>query len=150
MDLNSPIFLFLFLPVFILIYYPAPQRIKLVLGILGSLLFYAWGNLTYVLLMVGLTLFAYLLGRGINHWRGQRLSFLLLWLGILVNVALLIGFKLWTGARYPLGLSYVTFQVIAYLVEAYSRESEYEKDILAFSFYLLLFYALSKNHASKD
>jgi alginate O-acetyltransferase complex protein AlgI len=139
MELNSPIFLFLFLPLFIAAYYFAPQRIKLVLGILGSLLFYAWGNLTYVPLMMGLALFAYLLGRGINHWRGSRPALLLLWLGILVNVVLLVGFKLWTGVKYPLGLSYVTFQVIAYLVEVYGRESEYEKDLLAFSFYLLLF-----------
>ena len=139
MELNSPIFLFLFLPGFIAVYYFTPQRIKLALGILGSLLFYAWGNLTYIPLMVGLTLLAYLLGRGINHWRGQKLSFLLLWLGILVNVALLIGFKLWTGVKYPLGLSYVTFQVIAYLIEVNGKASEYEKDCLAFSFYLLLF-----------
>jgi alginate O-acetyltransferase complex protein AlgI len=139
MELNSPIFLFLFLPLFIAAYYFAPQRIKLVLGILVSLLFYAWGNLTYVPLMAGLTLFAYLLGRGINHWRGNRPAFLLLWLGILVNVALLVGFKLWTGVKYPLGLSYVTFQVIAYLVEVYGRKSEYEEDLLDFAFYLLLF-----------
>ncbi len=139
MELNSPVFLFLFLPVLIVSYYFAPQRIKLLIGIVGSLLFYAWGNLNYVPLMLGLTLFAYLLARGINHWRGQRPAFVLLWLGVLVNVVLLVGFKLWTGVKYPLGLSYVTFQVIAYLVEAYAKESEYEKDILAFSFYLLLF-----------
>jgi alginate O-acetyltransferase complex protein AlgI len=139
MDLNSPIFLFLFLPVFFLVYYFAPQRIRLVLGIVGSLLFYAWGNLNYVPLMIGLTLFAYLLARGINRWRGKRPAFVLLWVGILVNVALLVGFKLWTGVKYPLGLSYVTFQVIAYLVDAYGKASEYEPDILAFSFYLLLF-----------
>jgi alginate O-acetyltransferase complex protein AlgI len=139
MDLNSPIFLFLFLPVFIIAYSLAPQRLKLFIGIAGSLLFYAWGNLNYVPLMFGLTLFAYLLSRGINHWRGQRAAFILLWLGILVNIALLAGFKLWTGIKYPLGLSYVTFQVIAYLVDVYSKESEYEKDILAFLFYLLLF-----------
>lgn len=139
MDLNSPVFLFLFLPVFIIFYYLAKKRIKLVVGVVGSLLFYAWGNLYYVSLMLGLTLFAYLLARGINHWRGQRASFVLLWIGILVNIALLVGFKLWTGVRYPLGLSYITFQAIAYLVEVHGRASEYEKDILSFSFYLLLF-----------
>jgi alginate O-acetyltransferase complex protein AlgI len=139
MDLNSPVFLFLFLPVFIISYYLAPKRIKLVIGIAGSLLFYAWGNLNYVSLMLGLTLFAYLLAQGIDHWRGQRLSFILLWIGILVNITLLIGFKLWTGVKYPLGLSYVTFQVIAYLVEVHNKAGESEKDILSFSFYLLLF-----------
>jgi alginate O-acetyltransferase complex protein AlgI len=139
MDLNSPIFLFLFLPIFILLYYLATKRIKLAVGIAGSLLFYAWGNLNYVFLMVGLTLFAYLLAQGIDRWRGQRSSFILLWIGIFVNIALLIGFKLWTGVKYPLGLSYVTFQVIAYLAEVYKKAGESEKDILAFSFYLLLF-----------
>jgi alginate O-acetyltransferase complex protein AlgI len=139
MELNSPTFLFLFLPVFIILYYLAPKRIKLIVGIAGSLLFYAWGNLNYVPLMLGLTLFAYLLAQGIDRWRGQRSSFILLWVGILVNIVLLLGFKLWTGVKYPLGLSYVTFQVIAYLVEVHSKAGENEKDILSFSFYLLLF-----------
>jgi alginate O-acetyltransferase complex protein AlgI len=139
MDLNSPTFLFLFLPVFLILYYLVPKRIKLIVGIAGSLLFYAWGNLNYVSLMLGLTLFAYLLAQGIDRWRGLRSSFILLWIGILVNIALLVGFKLWTGVKYPLGLSYVTFQVIAYLVEVYGKAGESEKDILSFSFYLLLF-----------
>src|SRR6266540_3056197 len=139
MDLNSPIFLFLFLPVFLILYYLSPGRIKLIVGIIGSLLFYAWGNLNYVSLMLGLTLFAYLLALGIDRWRGQRSAFILLWVGIFVNIALLVGFKLWTGVKYPLGLSYVTFQVIAYLAEVYGKTGESEKDILSFSFYLLLF-----------
>jgi len=139
MDLNSPIFLFLFLPVFIIIYTLVRGRGKLIVGIAGSLLFYAWGNLNYVPLLVGLTLITYLLARGIHHWRGGRAAFMLLWAGILLNLALLIGFKLWSGVKYPLGLSYVTFQVIAYLVEVYGRASEYEPDVAAFSFYLLLF-----------
>jgi len=139
MDLNSPPFLFLFLPVFMLLYYLSPGRIKLVVGIAGSLLFYAWGNLNYVALMLGVTVLAYLLAQGIDRWRGHRLSFILLWIGIFVNIALLVGFKLWTGVKYPLGLSYVTFQVIAYLVEVYNKAGESEKDILSFSFYLLLF-----------
>jgi alginate O-acetyltransferase complex protein AlgI len=139
MDFNSPIFLFLFLPVFLILYYLSPGRVKLVVGIVGSLLFYAWGNLNYVALMVGLTFLAYLLGLGIDRWRGQRLSFVLLWLGILVNIALLVGFKLWGGVKYPLGLSYVTFQVISYLIEVHGKAGECERNILSFSFYLLLF-----------
>ena len=139
MDLNSPVFLFLFLPVFFSLYYLSNKQFKLIVGIAGSLLFYALGNLNYVSLMLGLTLIAYLLAQGIDRWRGQRTSFVLLWVGIFVNLTLLIGFKLWTGVKYPLGLSYVTFQVIAYLAEAYNKPGESEKNILFFSFYLLLF-----------
>jgi alginate O-acetyltransferase complex protein AlgI len=87
MDFNSPIFLFLFLPVFILIYYLAGKRARLVVGILGSLLFYAWGNLIYIPLMLGLVFFAYLTARRISQWRHQKLALYLLWFGVLANVA---------------------------------------------------------------
>jgi len=139
MEFNSPIFLFLFLPVFIFIYYLAERRAKPVVGILGSLLFYAWGNLTYIPLMAGLVALAYWVALGIDRWRNQRGSIILLWAGIFVNISLLIGFKLWTGVKYPLGLSYVTFQVIAYLFEVYNNKVESERNLINFSFYLLLF-----------
>lgn len=139
MDFNSPIFLFLFLPVFIFIYYFAERRAKLIVGILGSILFYSWGNLIYIPLMLGLVIFAYFVARGISQWRQQQLSAVLLWIGIFLTVILLIGFKLWTHAKYPLGLSYVTFQIIAYFIEVYNNKVDSEKDILNFSFYLLLF-----------
>ena len=89
--------------------------------------------------MLGLVLFAYLMARGISRWRGQRTSLFLLWAGVLATIALLIGFKLWVGVKYPLGLSYVTFQVIAYFFEVYNHRVESEKDLINFSFYLLLF-----------
>ena len=139
MDFNSPIFLFLFLPVFIFVYYLSGRRAKLIVGILGSLLFYAWGDLTYIPLMLGLVIFAYLMARGISRWRGQRPSLFLLWAGVLATIALLVGFKLWVGVKYPLGLSYVTFQVIAYFFEVYKNRLDSEKNLLNFSFYLLLF-----------
>ncbi|MBI5295795.1 MAG: MBOAT family protein [Chloroflexi bacterium] len=139
MNLNSPIFLFLFLPVFMLVYHLTRKRLRQIAGILGSLLFYAWGNLSYIPLMVGLTLFTYALAFGLARWRERKLSLVLLWTGILVNVALLVGFKLWADLAYPLGLSYVTFQVIAYLLEVYYGRIPPEGDLLAFSFHLLLF-----------
>jgi alginate O-acetyltransferase complex protein AlgI len=139
MNLNTPNFLFLFLPLFILVYSLCNKRIKLVVGIAGSLLFYSWGNSRYLLLMIGLTLFAYLIARGIDYWRAQNISLLVFWMGVLLVLSVLVFFKLRTDISYPLGLSYVTFQVIAYFVEAYKKEEECERDILKFSFYLLLF-----------
>ena len=118
---------------------PAVSRAKPVVGILGSLLFYAWGNLIYIPLLLGLVIFAYFVARGISRWMNQRLASYLLWVGILANVALLIVFKLWTGIKYPLGLSYLTFQVIAYLFEVYNNKVESEQNLIRFSFYLLLF-----------
>jgi alginate O-acetyltransferase complex protein AlgI len=139
MSLNSPNFLFLFLPLFILLYSLAKNQLKLVVGVIGSLLFYSWGNSQYLSLMIGLTLFAYLAGHGIDRWRGKSASAIILWVGIILVLGLLVFFKLQTDAAYPLGLSYVTFQVIAYFVEVYKKTEDFEKDILKFSFYLLLF-----------
>jgi alginate O-acetyltransferase complex protein AlgI len=139
MDLNSPIFLFLFLPLFILFYSLSGKRLKLLFGIFGSLLFYSWGNSRYLLLMIGLTLFAYITARGIDHWRGRRVSQLILWVATSLVVALLVVFKMRTGLAYPLGLSYICFQIIIYFVESYKQQDDCERDMLEFSFYLLLF-----------
>ena len=70
---------------------------------------------------------------------GSRTSLFLLWAGVLATIALLVGFKLWADVKYPLGLSYVTFQVIAYFFEVYNHRVESERDLINFSFYLLLF-----------
>lgn len=139
MNLNSPNLLFLFLPLFILLYSLAKNKWKLVVGVFGSLLFYSWGNSQYVSLMIGLTLFAYLVGHGIDRWRGKSASAVILWVGIFVVLGLLVLFKLQTDIAFPLGLSYVTFQVIAYFVEVHKKTEDFETDILKFSFYLLLF-----------
>src|SRR5215510_8723200 len=129
MDLNAPIFLFLFLPIFTIAYYLVDGRAKIIIGITGSLFYYAWGNLDYVPLMMGLVLFVYFVGVGVGR-TCKRLALFLLWTGILLNVALIIGFKFWPNVKYPLGLSYLTFQVIAYLFEVYSKKIDYETNLL--------------------
>lgn len=139
MEFTAPIFLFLFLPTFVLIYVLAAKRARLVVGVLGSLLFYAWGDLIYIPLMVALTLGAYGLGLAIERWRGTRRRSIALWSGSLLIVAILIVWKLLPGIQFPLGLSYVGFQALAYLFEVNKKRVQADADLLRFSFYLLLF-----------
>jgi alginate O-acetyltransferase complex protein AlgI len=139
MSLNSPNFLFLFLPLFILLYSLSGKKLKLLIGIFGSLLFYSWGSSRYLVLMIGLTFFAYIIARGIDYWRGNQVSQLILWVGIGLVLAILVIFKMRADLAYPLGLSYICFQIIAYFVESYKKQDDFERDILKFSFYLLLF-----------
>ena len=122
-----------------LVYHLASSRARLVTGVVGSMLFYAWGDPRHVPLVLGLTLGTYGLARGIDHWRGRRASPILLWTGILVNVALLIAYKQLSASGYPLGLSYLTFQAIAYLIEVHRERVPNDRSLLPFSFYLLLF-----------
>lgn len=139
MDLISPIFLFLFLPVFILIFSLFRGRLKLFIGMAGSIVFYAWGGTPHSYLLIGLVVFTYLHARLIDRWRGETISSVVFRAGILIPVALLLFFKLRTGTAYPFGLSYITFQIISYFVDVQKTSENCEKDFFKFSFYLLLF-----------
>jgi alginate O-acetyltransferase complex protein AlgI len=139
MDFNAPIFLFLFLPVFMLVYHLASYRGKLIAGVVGSLLFYSWGNLQYVPLLAGLALATYGVARWFGTRKGSGANGAWLWVSLLAGVGLLVGFKLSTHVPYPLGLSYLTFQALAYLLEIHHNRISAEPDLLRFSFYLLLF-----------
>lgn len=139
MSLNSPIFLFLFLPFFMLLYFLASGRTRLVVGVVGSLLFYAWGSSKDLPLLLGLLLGTVLVIIGISRWHGSKRSLALVWIGLLGNVGLLTAYKLQQDGHYPLGLSYLSFQSIACILEADKRPEEDRLDVLAFSFYFLLF-----------
>lgn len=139
MEFNSPIFLFLFLPVFMFTYHLTDHWGKKIVGIIGSLLFYAWGSVTYSLLLLILLFFSYLIGMGIKRASGQKLSGLIFGVGVTLTIALLIGFKMNSIVRYPLGLSYISFQIVAYYYEVYTNKVNSVENLLDFSYYLLMF-----------
>jgi len=139
MNFNTPLFLFLFLPAAFVLYTLAHGRGKLITGIAGSLVFFAWGNLQYVPWFVGLILLNYFAGKKIDQLRGSRAGFWVLFASVFVNLAVLILFKIWTQIPAPLGLSYVIFQLLAYLLEINKKAGNTADDLLQFSFYILLF-----------
>jgi alginate O-acetyltransferase complex protein AlgI len=158
MNFNTPLFLFLFLPFFLVAYFFAQPRWRPVLGIIASLLFYAWGNLASLAWIIGLILF--------NYWLGLRLhSKPAKWtlpLGLLANAGLLAFFKVFVTygrsmflgldallpARaegwldtliFPLGLSYISFQLISYLLDVQKGAVKPERNLVSFAFYILMF-----------
>jgi len=140
---NSYEFIFLFLPVTLLIYvilvHNRKKEAAMTWLVVASLFFYGWWNPVYLLLIIGSMLF--------NYYTGVQLSYrqnrLLLGIAIAVNLGLLGYFKYanffvenisnlaglgWNIEHIvlPLAISFFTFQQIAYLVDAYRREtSEY-------------------------
>ena len=64
---------------------------------------------------------------------------ILIWAGILINIGILAFFKIWTSFGFPLGLSYVSFQLVSYLLDVNKKTIESEEDFLKFAFYVLLF-----------
>lgn len=159
MDLSSLQFLFLFLPVFLAAYLVARRELRLWLIVIASLVFLAWGR-NLAALWLGIVLLA---SYGVGLWlpatkEQKRPSWL--WLGLAVNLLLLLAFKVLSayGADLrvnlnlpndwaaffgspvvPLGLSYVTFQAVSYLVDVWRGTIQPEKSLLRFSAYLLFF-----------
>ena len=160
MIFNSPLFLFLFLPFFFSIYFAADKNIRRIIGLIGSFVFFSWGQMIYIPLMAGIILWNYWIGQGLGKTEKEKRSKKLLWLGITVNLVLLAAFKYLTTygvdwflaagfsksftdfldeLSFPLGLSYITFQTISYLVDVYNSRIDSESNLLNFALYVMLF-----------
>ena len=74
MVFSSTAFLFFFLPVTLIFYYCCPQKWKNLLLVIASLIFYAWGEPVYILIMLFSTIFDYINGRliGVFRERGKQ------------------------------------------------------------------------------
>lgn len=96
MIFSSIFFLFVFLPITLFLYYVVPWKLKNLMLLLCSLVFYAWGEPVYVFLMLFSIVFNYLSGIEINEYRDTentkmlRFSF---WFTVIVNLAMLGFFK---------------------------------------------------------
>lgn len=157
MIFSSIEFIFFFLPVMLIAYYSASRisyRWALNSLVIGSCFFYAWWNLSYLVLIVASILlnfaFAFIVS---NHSVRQRR--LLLGVGVVLNVLVLIYFKYTNflvdsfnsavDSNYvierivlPLAVSFFTFQQIAYLVDSY-REKKCETSLTKYSLFVLFF-----------
>lgn len=156
---SSPVFLFLFLPLTLFIYYLLPQRFKNFFLLLVSLFFYTWGEKELVALIIISTLVDYSCGLIIKN--GRRKTGLAL--SIIFNVGLLAYFKYsdfvftnivdllglfnvsvdnayaFSNIALPLGISFYTFQTMSYTIDVYRGEVEANNNIIDFATYVTLF-----------
>ena len=89
MVFSSLSFLFVFLPAVLLVYFAVPRQGKNAVLFAFSLLFYAWGEPIYVLLMVFSTIFDYTCGRLVEKHRGTPKQKIGLLISVIVNIGLL-------------------------------------------------------------
>ena len=161
MDLSSTLFLFLFLPVFLLIYLVSTRSLRRPIVLAASVIFLTWGGKIALLWLGGILISGYLVGLVIAKTKEKdNHSTKWLWVGIGINLLLLSFFKfitafgetglpwfhvpkIWltpiTGLAVPIGLSFVTFQMISYLVDVWKGNTPVEKNFVALSAYLLFF-----------
>lgn len=159
MVFSSLLFLFRFLPLALLAYYAAPKKLRNFVLFIASLIFYAWGEPVYVILILFSTLVDYTAGRAAGYFRErgqQKRAGVALFASIFINLALLGFFKyadfflqtLHTlfsfdvpslGLALPIGISFYTFQTMSYTIDVYRGEVKAQKNFITFGAYVSLF-----------
>jgi alginate O-acetyltransferase complex protein AlgI len=161
MVFSSIIFLFLFLPATLLLNLVAGPRLRNTVLLVLSLVFYAWGEGIYVLMMLGSITLNYLFGLLIGWARTAEGRKALLALAVVLNLLPLFYFKytvfvLENAARFlallhvdhalnldpihlPIGISFFTFQALSYIVDVYRKTVTPQKNILDMGLFIALF-----------
>ena len=140
---NSNIFLFLFLPVFLLFYYLLPVRYRSILVLTAGLVFFFWGAPKFTIVLLISCFLDFLLSHSFqNQKRGMAKSLFVA--GIVYNLGLLIYYKYTgffirnfelllqgeSGNRFssalqiimPIGISFIIFHKISFLTDVYRRK----------------------------
>ena len=149
-------FLFYFLPLVIGVYFLVPKWLKNTVLLLASLVFYAWGEPKYVLLMI--TSIGLFYGCGLAIGKAESRGWKKFWLtvSVVVSLALLAVFKYAdffidsfnavTGLSLPLlklalpiGISFYTFQCLSYTIDVYRGNVPAQKNPISFGAYVALF-----------
>ena len=159
MIFSSIFFLFVFLPVTLILYFLVPWKLKNTVLLIVSLIFYAWGEPVYVFLMLFSILFNYISGIEIHKYREEnnekflRFSF---WFTVVVNLAILGFFKYYgflldninailpvdipyRELALPVGISFYTFQTLSYIIDVYKGEVPVQKNFINFGTYVTMF-----------
>ena len=159
MVFSSLIFLCIFLPLVLVLYMLCPVKWRNLLLLLASLLFYAWGEPRYILIMLFSTVFDYANGRLMEYFenrnQGKQRKWILL-LSIVGNLGILFFFKYSNLLIYswnqltesdlavlkialPIGISFYTFQTMSYTIDVYRGQVKAQHNFIDFAMYVSMF-----------
>ena len=164
MPFSSVLFIHLFLPAFLAVYWLAPRSARNGVAIAASLIFYAWGAPRFLPVVVGLGIVDYHLSHAIARARtdgaSQRRARALLIAGVAVHLSVLAYFKYanffveqldaitgsfglepmaWTRVALPIGISFITFEEISYLSDVYRGDARPARRLSQYVLFLTLF-----------
>jgi alginate O-acetyltransferase complex protein AlgI len=141
---SSPIFLFLFLPVVLTLYWVLPgRRARNYWLLISSLVFYAWGEILFLLLLCASTVANYLIGLWLDRTDDPRQRKMAIVSAVVLNIGILAFFKyanlvsdtlapflyelglfpLHSNIPLPIGISFFTFHALSYVIDIYRRKS---------------------------
>ena len=155
MIFSSLLFLWIFLPVVILLYCIVGEKKRNILLLAASLFFYAWGEPIYILLMLLSIFINWYMGLILDRYSGGiRKAFLLV--DTVINLGILVYFKYYNflvitlnkifqwqlsvkQIALPIGISFFTFQAMSYIIDIYKKEYAAEKNIMNVALYISFF-----------
>ena len=157
MVFSSIIFMFTFLPLSLLLYYIMPRKFKNLILLMISLVFYAWGEPVYVLLMIFTIVFDYIMALIIDSNREDKVKSKVIFIGTIGVNLLILGFFKYYGflidninllfnlnlqyknLALPIGISFYTFQTLSYVVDVYLDKVKVQKSLVSFALYVTMF-----------
>lgn len=160
MVFSSIIFIFFFLPVFLLTYYAVPRAAKNYVLLAFSIFFYAWGAPWFIIFLLPSTVINFYLVKYMHLAQRHKLRRVLLSLSIMVNLGLLLYFKYanffmenvnyirgwagmipleWQYILLPIGISFFTFQSITYTMDVYRKVHAPLENPLNYMLYIMMF-----------
>lgn len=156
MIFSSIPFLYYFLPIVLLVYFIVPKKLKNLVLLIASLVFYAWGEPRLTVLMVATITMGYVFGILIEQAKDSRWAKVFLATSIVISLGVLGYFKYAnfflnsisaiTGldeivlkVSLPIGISFYTFQVISYVIDVYRGQVKAQRNYINMAAYIAMF-----------
>jgi len=157
---SSVIFLFYFLPAFLVVYFLSPRKVKNYTALLASIAFYAWGAPKFVFVILASTTIDFFIVKALHNSSEERKRKGFLMISLVMNLGLLAYFKYanffvenlnaalnsigveqvgWTSVALPIGISFYTFQTLTYSIDVYRRIHEPLKKVSDYLLYIMAF-----------
>ena len=156
---SSSVFIYLFLPAVVLVYYVLLRKSRMLQNIFlvfASLFFYAWGEPKFVLIMILSIFVNYIFGILVDKFRDSTKSKVIIALTVVFNLGILFVFKYLNFSvsiiekianvnlhiseiALPIGISFFTFQAMSYVIDVYRSKGEVQKNILNVALYISFF-----------
>ncbi len=156
----SLLFLFIFLPLNLILYFAIPNiKAKNAVLIAFSLIFYAWGEPVWVILLILTAFLDYNNAKQIEKYRGTKRATLFLLLTIFIDIGIFAVFK-YSGFfisnlniipfiklpvphfNLPIGISFYTFQTLTYVIDVYRGKINAQPKFTKYLLYLSLYFQL--------
>lgn len=152
---SSMVFLFVFLPCFLGLYFLVKNvKYRNFILLVFSLLFYAWGEPIYIFLMILSIVVNYLFAKAIDVYKSKAKKILIL--SLIFNIGLLLVFKYTDffintfntifslnvnllNIALPIGISFYTFQILSYVIDVYRGDVKVQNSIMNLACYVSAF-----------